>query len=60
MGMFDCCEEIMKTKKRSLLDIDWNKQRAATRQGRMGMFDCCEEVMKDNKKYLLGTDWNEQ
>jgi hypothetical protein len=23
MGMFDCCEEVMKDKKRSLLDIDW-------------------------------------
>jgi hypothetical protein len=56
MGMFDCCEKVMKAKKRSLLDIDWNEQPAATRKGRMGMFDCCEEVMKANKRSLLHTD----
>jgi hypothetical protein len=39
MGMFDCCEEVMKDKKRSLLYTDWKQQRAAASGlGIMGMF----------------------
>jgi hypothetical protein len=55
MGMFDCCEKVMKAKKRSLLDIDWNEQRTATiGEGIMGMFDCCEEIMKAKKRSFFG------
>jgi hypothetical protein len=57
MGMFDCCEEIMKAKKRSLLDTDWKEQRAAASGlGIMGMFDCCEEILKAKKRSSLHTD----
>jgi hypothetical protein len=58
MGMFDCCEEIFKAKKKSLLYTDWNEQRAATSgQEIMGKFDCCEKIINAKKRSLLDTDW---